>query len=311
MPRPSPYTTEQAALIVSEYTDGSSMHELVRRYGGSRSTVLSRLLAAGVPLRTRVERQHRFPCRDDAFAGAETDAEAAYWVGMLMGDGCISVTKHSTWVILALAEQDASHVAKLRSFLAAEHRIMIQHYPGFPNRQPSHRLAVASKRLASDLSRYGVVPRKSKTAEVHLLEKNRHFWRGVIDSDGSLGSRRRKESHTPSPIVQAVGSETLMRQLASFTQELTGTTSQPHAANGCWAFAVHAGAAAELISHLYTDCTVALDRKWRIAMDLLRDWELRPRARAFDGKRAIGGAHARGRQGPSGVSRPAPRPAGP
>ena len=35
--------------------------------------------------------------------------------------------------------------------------------------------------------------------------------------------------------------------------------------------------ATKMISHLYTDCTVALDRKWKLAHELLYEWEIRSR----------------------------------
>lgn len=288
MGRRAPYPPETDAKIVADYQNGDSMHALKRRYGGCRESIRRRLEAAGVQLRTREERQHRFDCRHDAFASAEADDEAAYWVGMLMADGCISVCKHSTWVILTLAERDAGHVAKFRDFLGAPHKIMIaQPREETPNRQAIHHLRVASKQLAADLAKYGVVPHKSKTAEVRHLEMNRHFWRGVVDGDGSLGrSKRAKSNHASRPLLQVVGSESLMRQFETFAGHVTGTAAKAHLSHGCWGFGLCSGAATELISHLYTDCTVALDRKWSLAHELLCEWEMRPRRREIKGLRA-------------------------
>lgn len=288
MPRPSPYPTEVVPLIVAGYTSGKSMYELADEFGGNRTTVRRRLVAAGVTLRSREERQKRLPCREDAFADAENDDEAAYWVGMLMADGCISTTKHSTWVILTLGVRDAEHVERFRTFLNSTHKILIAP-EGLNSDLSRHGEArnyrVASKRMAADLARYGVVSRKTKIAEVKHLEMNRHFWRGVVDGDGSLGlARRNKPGHRARPVLQVVGSETLMRQFEVFARAITGTQAKAHLSHACWGFRIFSGAAAEMISHLYTDCTVALARKWALAHELLCEWELRERRRTISGR---------------------------
>lgn len=289
MPRPSPYPEETVPLIARDYKSGKSTHELAAIYGGSRFTIRRRLEAMGVTMRTREERQHRSPCRDEAFAGAETDDEAAYWTGMMMSDGCISDTQHSTWIILTLGERDAEHVEKFRTFMGSPNKITeVPPTPTLtcPTRGAGRSCRVASKKMAADLARYGVVPRKSKIAEVKRLEANRHFWRGVIDGDGSLGrSKGKKSTHADKPILQLVGSEMLMRQFQVFARNLTGTRAGVRQTHSCWGFSLFSGAAIEMISHLYTDCTIALSRKWALAHELMCEWELRHLAHSTSGHR--------------------------
>jgi hypothetical protein len=289
MPRPSPYTPTVEAMIVADYSKGKSTHELVSLYGGDRKAIALRLKRAGVVQRTVAERQHRLPCRDDAFANAEGDEEAAYWVGMLMADGCISKSKHSTWVILALAERDAAHVERFRTFLNATNKILEtppKPTATAPRRGAMRDFRVASKQMASDLSRYGIAPRKTKTAEVKVLETNRHFWRGVIDGDGCLNlGRRSNPKHASRPVLQLSGSESLCRQFETFAEALTKTRARAHRSHGNWGFSLSSGAAIEMIAHLYTDCTVALARKWVLAHQFICDWWLRPGAHSLGGHR--------------------------
>lgn len=284
MGRPAPYPAAVDALIVEGYRGGLSMYDLMRRHGGTRDTICRRLKAAGVTLRTKAERQFRLPCREDAFADAAGSEAAAYWAGFLMADGCVSTNggRGGRHVILALSEVDRGHVEAFRAFLGSDH--VIQEIPGraCPTgvSKPCCRLDVVSDRLASDLARYGIVPRKSKTAEAIGLEDNRHFWRGVVDGDGNLRwSVRRNPQHTPRPALQLAGSLPLLTQFAAFAARVIGATGKPHVSHGCHGFALMSGKAAAMISHLYTDCTVALSRKWAIAHALLCGWELRPRRR--------------------------------
>lgn len=46
-------------------------------------------------------------------------------------------------------------------------------------------LSIYSNRICDKLAEYGIVPRKSKIAEIpESMKNNRHFWRGMIDGDG-------------------------------------------------------------------------------------------------------------------------------
>lgn len=288
MPRPSPLPADLWPKVIEGYLAGESTHALAERFNCVRSTISRTIKRSGASMRTVAERVPRLPCRHDAFARAEDDPDAAYWVGVLMSDGCIGSAASTRYVILKLSEVDRGHVEAFRMFLQAKHRILKQeHHRG--NTRPMYGLSVGSAQLVNDLARYGVVPRKTKSAKVQLLADNRHFWRGVIDGDGSLGYRtRRKATHSQSPLLQINGSEPLMRQFEAYARHVTGTSAKAHTGNRCWSLALHAGAAAEMISHLYTDCAVALPRKWALAHELLCEWELRPNRRDFTGRRAAG-----------------------
>lgn len=292
MPRPNPYTPEVKASILSEYVSGSSTHALLAKYGGSRKLIVKNLQAAGIQLRTAAERQHRLPIRDDAFANAEADDEAAYWVGVMMADGCVYAQKGGNYrgechyLHLGFHAKDVEHLKKFLAFLGSSHKIIrastlrdpVGSRP--PVRVDMCEVRIGSRRLVADLAKYGVVPRKSKTAAVIGLDNNRHFWRGVVDGDGNL--RWRTDSTLPNqfprPTLQVVGSEPLMKQFENYLRAVIGTNAKAHVTNGCWGYNLNSNQAVRAISHLYMDCESALDRKLSIAHDILCAWELRPQA---------------------------------
>lgn len=264
MPFVQIYSDALVARVIAEYLAGSSTHQLSERHDIARRTIKRWMDAREVRMRTREERQHRLKCREDAFADAENDEEAAYWVGFLMADGCVHHGRNTAWVILSLAAVDGAHVEKFREFIKSKHRITAGVGGSFG---PSSfvRLTVGSRQLANGLELYGVVPKKTAHARVIRLETNRHFWRGVIDGDGSVGLALRRNPagglYKPRAVLQLCGSHELMIQFADFAAEVCGSTARPHRSKSIWAVGLTSGPAVAMIRYLYLGARVSLDRK--------------------------------------------------
>lgn len=90
MPRPCPITPTQKDEIVARYQAGESRNRLAAEFKYDRNSVTLLLRRRGVHVRGPAE-ACLSPLRHDAFADAADCDEAAYWVGMLMADGCISL----------------------------------------------------------------------------------------------------------------------------------------------------------------------------------------------------------------------------
>jgi hypothetical protein len=273
MPRPAPVGPDVQDEIARLYLQGHGRNELATRFGLRNRTYVSHLLRRrGIPIRSSVE-VRRPKLRHDAFASAGTDDEAAYWTGFLMTDGCVSVFgPNTTYVILVLAKRDAGHLESFLRFLGANNRIREVPDGSKKTRGGLVRVDIASKELAADLARYGVVPRKTLTAEVRHLENNRHFWRGAIDGDGSIHTAV-KIGRRPRPVLQFCGSERLVTQFAEFAARHTPTRARPHRGKGReWAVGFACGLALELIDLLYRDCAVALPRKMALARSIIENY---------------------------------------
>lgn len=173
--------------------------------------------------------------------------ESAYWAGFLMADGCIS----NDSVILQLAQSDLDHVAAFSRFLRLDR-------DPFLNRGNAV-IAARSKRLCAALSRFGVVPRKTMIASVRELESNRHFWRGVIDGDGSIVFPSRMPNY---PYLSLVGSRTLMEQFRDYASTLLcGRTNSVRPHKSIWNIGFGGSYALPLIREMYGNCAVSLERK--------------------------------------------------
>jgi hypothetical protein len=186
--------------------------------------------------------------------------DAAYWIGFLFADGSvIQQQKGAPQVQLRLSEVDRGHLEKFRQFLDSAHAITTSppgNFGGYQSR-PSARYAVTSRRLAGRLLEMG----RYDGSIAPELTASRHFWRGVVDGDGSIFIPKTGYSS-----ISLVGSQRLLEAFLRFLTErhLSGRmTIRPHKS-------IHglgtAGYLAELIiDELYRNATTALDRKAAVA----------------------------------------------
>jgi len=201
------------------------------------------------------------PLRTDAFD--KTSGQAApYWIGMLMADGCVN--RNGTGWTIGLGLKDRDHVERFRDFLGATNKI--EHYQGPLGEW--WRVRVTNTRLAEALAVHGVLPRKSATAQAgDAVRYNPHFWRGVVDGDGTVA--RRQDGYYR---LRLVGSRPLLQQFDAFASIVTRQPSQVRPKAGSTALYEwgKTGRDAErVIRFLYEGAAVALPRKWDMAREVI------------------------------------------
>jgi hypothetical protein len=190
--------------------------------------------------------------------------DAAYWIGSLFADGSVFHKKNGSLTIqLRLSEIDRGHVESFRQFLGSTHAIATSppgNFGGYRSRA-SVCFAVSSRRLAGRLLEMG----RYEGPIAPELTTSRHFWRGVMDGDGSIFILKTGYSG-----ISLVGSQRLLEAFLWFLRErnLSGRmTVSPHKS-------IHelstAGYLAELIiDELYRNATTALDRKAAAAAPII------------------------------------------
>jgi hypothetical protein len=255
------------------YPLGWSCGMLAERYATTNSAMQHMLRRRGVEMRPAIVRNRRLGLNHSAFCTV-TD-ESAYWAGFLMADGCIvagAYANSSPQVVVALSTADIDHLNRWRSFLRYEGKITIQKpLPRFDkwenigqNALPMARLAVSSKLIAADLERFGVVPRKTFTAEVRELESNKHFWRGMVDGDGCIVTADRPHLRLCS------ASKPLIEQFLAYCRSLDPKVSQHIIqVDKLWIGQVAGRTCGPILRELYGNLSVALPRKKRNAALLL------------------------------------------
>lgn len=125
----------------------------------------------------------------------ELTEELAYWLGFLLADGNLirdtSGGIHRSWrITIELKREDEEHLQKFLDYLKSDYPI---YHRKNRNRQPY--IAVRSEELGELLLDFGITPNKTLVACVDpRLSDNRHFWRGVVDGDGSIGKKKNRTS---------------------------------------------------------------------------------------------------------------------
>jgi len=204
-------------------------------------------------------------------AFAAINEQSAYWCGFLMADGCIHRRSEDSYqIILFLQERDKDHIAKYKTFLQSEHKIITRKPNGKGWRaaaSTSYGLSFNSTRIATDLASFGVTQSKSHTASVKRLANNRHFWRGVVDGDGSVYRRGGKYNY---PGLFLCGSLPLMNQfLAYLTKHIPDIKCSVTRSPTVYTLHVGGKAAREACGLLYGRASVALERKESVARGII------------------------------------------
>jgi hypothetical protein len=224
--------------------------------------------------------------RQDAF-DVITD-ESAYWIGFLFADGSAD-KKKQWWISARLTASDRGHLAKLRDFLGSTHPITecpAGNFGGYASK-PSSRLKVPSVHLARrllELGRYtGDIPLELTNIPLELTN-SRHFWRGVVDGDGSLGVTSKGF-----PEFQVVGSRRVMDAFLDFLRrEAAAARMTVRPSKSIYTVATAGHTATRVIRLLYGDASVGLERKANIARAILEaDTTRRERAREIERSRLM------------------------
>jgi hypothetical protein len=264
-------SAELLAGVARRYEAGESSYDIAKSLGVYDTTVGRWLRKLGAPRRTLSEaKRNRHPLNENAFD--IITEQSAYWAGFLMADGCVhnGGRGEPQAVKLSLKESDADHVRAFLGFLGSDLEPQCKAKRGGHSADSREAVvSVRSHRLVAALARFGVVARKTATAEVRLLEGNRHFWRGMIDGDGSVGWQRRRW-----PAIGLCGTEAVVEQFSGFVRTLAPECrANKNRDHSIWAIRLAGRHAFAVIERLYRDCGPALPRKRLIAEDIIRAYD--------------------------------------
>lgn len=259
---------ESIGDMLRKYVDGQTQVELSKEFGVDPAAVRYHLKKNNIAIRPAGDECRRISLNQNAFD--EITEEAAYWIGFLMSDGC--VTSKRNMLRLGLSSQDLGHLEKFKYFLGSGHKISHGKEYRLKGGETRHLvlLCITSAKITNRLAEFGVVDQKTFSAKVIGLENNRHFWRGVIDGDGCVYWRRRGDTTVELAGLRLAGSIDLMSQFRSYVQTVVPkckVSVRPQV--NIWSYSMGCGPATTVIDNLYSGSITHLDRKKKIADDVI------------------------------------------
>lgn len=233
-------------LIEEKYKNGLNLKELWDEFDVSPPVIRRELCNRGVKIR---KGQYRLD--EDSFESLNSNT--AYWIGFVMGDGCI----YKDELKVKLQEGDKTHLEKLKQFLKAEHNV----YDETTSNQKV--FSVKSEKIVNDLEKYGVVPRKGKegTKVNSNLENNRHFWRGMVDADGYIANPDKCER----AVISLFGCEDLVLGFKEYCEQLVDSNASLCYNDTCYTYSENGNRAVYVMERLYKKAPVYLSRKHELA----------------------------------------------
>jgi hypothetical protein len=216
-------------------------------------------------------------CTLNESAFGEITEQSVYWIGFLMADGNICYKKEIPIIALHLKDIDIQHLEKFREFVGSSHKVGCYVNKTWGN--TSYSISFSSERIANDLAKYGVLPKKCFIAKIEGgIEYDRNLWRGIIDGDGTLDIYVRKNSNGTTrkiPYISLTGSSNICLQFKTFLEkELQQSMPAVISNKNSYLFHVSDHRAIKIIKLLYEHCTIALDRKLSTAHNLMESFQI-------------------------------------
>ena len=202
--------------------------------------------------------------REDFFERIDTE-EKAYFLGLLITDGNVfKANDHRASISFTLDDADAYLLDYWRNCV---HATTVVTHDG----RGCSQHALRSLKMANDLAKYGVVPRKTLHAYLPTIEDEtqmRHLIRGLIDGDGGIYAYLPDNSTKYRHKITLCGTRALMQGVVDYITPTLQLTLKPkvysYANRPLSEFRVgNIQDMNKLGDWLYKDATVYMDRKYQ------------------------------------------------
>ena len=175
------FTKEQINDIITKYKQGISKRKIAQSFGMATDKCITRILKQynikSEDRNIKMKNEHIFDIIDTA--------DKAYWLGFIVGDGCIAT--NGMRLSIKLAAKDKLHLIKFADFMNLPHTAVKDEIGSYNN--PVNHIYVSSKYVVNKLQERGIHSRKSGIEHVPAgipEEFYRDYLRGLIDADGCI-----------------------------------------------------------------------------------------------------------------------------
>lgn len=205
----------------------------------------------------------------DYFKTIDTE-EKAYWLGFIYADGYVSIRGERGSLEIGLAEIDRSHLEKFCKSIGMKNKHIRSKKVKLAEKTfDACRLNVSSYEIARDLVNLKCFETKSLILEFPTFKEvpkdlMRHFIRGYIDGDGTVGF------YGGVAHVSAIGTRIFLKGMLDFLNSEIKDFGSTNTNAGdkrlqneiTTSFSKTANKAKQLLNYLYKDSSIHLDRKY-------------------------------------------------
>lgn len=265
-------------LAIEEYINTSiyerSLQKLSDKYGLNRKTIAKYLNERGVEI---TNTHGKVPFNEHAFDSIDTE-EKAYWLGFMYADGYI--TSKTNQVGLSLSIKDIDHLKKFNNFLNYSKGLNISETHQFGSKEKFNKngeilqmvhTVITNEHLWNALNEKGCVPNKSLilTFPDKSIFKDesliRHFIRGYVDGDGTLGVYPHSKSNPKlEESLLIVGTKPFLEGVQKYLGIDGFLMQKPNCNNLTYRLGYSTKKAQNVADILYKNSTIYLDRKYNI-----------------------------------------------
>lgn len=253
--------SEEVEKVCISYQQGKTSIDLAKEYNCSSDTIIRLLKTEGVEVRSRSEgriNQNGHTVNLDSFS--DTDEEGcAYFYGWLLTDGRIT---DKDFVSLKVNSKDQEVLDNLKEYMGSSNKVYSKTSKDKRTGQEysSSSFVFSVDRIVNRLKNLGLSPRKSLQEKVpEVFKFNKHFWRGAIEGDGSIGTGY---NHS----VKIVGSKELCESFLDFSLKVVpeAKTKIYKDRNMYVAYVRGKESVTKFLDCVYSDCRYKLSRKYNI-----------------------------------------------
>lgn len=263
---------DQTELVLDLYNNKYEGYvKISKMLNVSSCSILNLLKKHNIHIRSISETKAKQSGIDDHFLDDPQEEFAAYFIGLFMADGTMSSrkTNKARTISICLHLDDVDLLYQICDKINLDRK-----YVSFSKTVKISRLTFSNKIIYEKILELGLAPRKSLTCVApKILENNRHFWRGVIDGDGSIGYTRKTGEEIRD--LGLVGTKQVCEKFGQFVENVSGQKcSEAYPSKTIYAIKIARLPAKDVLTEMYRDCSICMDRKYQFFLRNWKDYEI-------------------------------------
>lgn len=249
----------QESQVISMYSDGTTIDNIVIKLNITIQDVRKVFKKFNIKVKSLKFYREQFVNKSSFTNPNEEDFP--YFYGWLLSDGCYSKGR----ITLGIHPKDVEILENLKAYVGTKNNIFLGESK--EDKRTGKRYLKASFTFQDDdinsrLVALGMEERKSTKEKCpEIFRYNRHFWRGMIEGDGSISKTSNE--------FTLVGSQEIVQALGDYCKFLFPECNPKYYIKGSLhVFSLCSKVySKQILDELYRDCKYKLSRKYKIYLE--------------------------------------------